>query len=118
MGADKQTLGTKVDPELYQEVQEIAEERDTDVSEVVRRLVKRGLDDREWWRHLAPITQEASRISFAFSVLTPILTLFFTDHSMGEAVQLFFIFAFVGLIGLLLTIHFAEDPDELMGGDS
>lgn len=115
MATDSDTLGAHVPRDLAEEVENIAEERGESKSKVVQDLVERGIEDRHWTRHLAPIFKEAMNVSLSFALLVPLLMLFFTDHALHDAVLLGMVFTVVGTVAMLLAMHFAEDQDELFG---
>lgn len=115
MASERRTLSTKVAPETAQEVERLAEEKEADKSEILRDVIQRGIEDRKWTRHLAPICKEATNVSFAFALLVPLIMLFFTDHPIQDAILLGMIFTIVGAAAMMLTIYFAEDPDEVFG---
>lgn len=115
MASERKTLSTKVRPEIAQEVEELAEQRDEDKSKILRDVIQRGIEDRHWTRHLAPIFKEATNVSAAFAALVPLLMLFFTDHSWEDAFLLAMVFTAVSVAAALLAINFAEDADEVFG---
>lgn len=115
MASERKTLSTKVDPEIAQEVETIADERGEDKSKILRDVIERGVEDRHWTRHLAPIFKEACSVSTAFAFLVPLLMLFFTDHSMRDAFLLAMVFTMLAVAAALIAIYFAEDPDEVFG---
>lgn len=115
MASERKTLSTKVDPEIAQEVEQIADEKNEDKSKILRDVIERGIEDRHWTRHLAPIFKEATNVSAAFALLVPLLMLFFTDHALEDAALLAGVFTMVSVAAALLAINFAEDPDEVFG---
>lgn len=115
MASERKTLSAKVDPEVAQEVEQLAEQRDATKSDILEDVIRRGVEDRHWTRHLAPIFKEACNVSTAFAFLVPLLMLFFTDHSIEDAFLLAMVFTIIAVAAALIAIYFAEDPDEVFG---
>lgn len=116
MATEDQPVSTRIDSELNEQLEQLADRNGRDKSDVIEDCLRRGVQDRDWTRNLVPIFKEATSTSIWFALLMPVLMLFFTGYSITQAFVAAMVFVMVGVASMLLTVHFADgDPDEVFG---